>query len=541
MTTLDLWLLGIYLVTVLGVSLVLALRQQSPDDYYVGGRRLRSGWVGISMLATQVSAISLLGGPAFVALQEGGGLVWLQYELAVPLAMITVMAVLAPVLRGGRFVTVYEYAGARFGEATRSTLAAVFLLARGLATGVALYAVALPIALAFDVPLAAAMLGIGGFAILYTTVGGIAADVFSDVLQLVVLVGVTIVLVFVAVDGLGGWTESLDAIPSGRARVLVWAEHGLGDGQTFALWPMLIGGFFLYVSYYGVDQSQAQRYLSTGDTQAARRVLVWNGLLRFPIAALYCLLGLLLAAWVAMRPEFGAAVAQERPDALVPRFVLDYAPPGVRGLFVAGLLAAAMSTLDSAYNSLSAVTLRDVFRWEDQDPRRLWAARGLTVAWGLLCTAASFLFARSSSTVIETVNQVGSLFYGPVLALFVVGVVSRGSGGPSALGGLSAGLAVNVGFWLLAPGVSWMWWNAIGFGVALAVSLALGRVTRPLNVDPQLLWKRGARGVLARPPLGYSALTAYFVALLFLALVLPRLFDTGAAQALGAVLSPGAP
>ncbi|MBI4545921.1 MAG: sodium/solute symporter [Gemmatimonadetes bacterium] len=527
MNLLDLALLGIYLATVLGASLIFARRQRSTDDYYVGGRRLASGWIALSILATQVSAISLLGGPAFVALQPQGGLVWLQYELAVPLAMLAALMVLVPVLRRARVVTVYEYVEARFGGGARMALALVFLLARGLATGVALYAVALPLALAFHIPLAAAMIGIGGFAILYTTIGGIKADVFSDALQLVVLVGVMIVLVAEAAAGLGGWRAALGALPAERAQVLVWSEHGLGDGQTFALWPMLIGGFFLYLSYYGVDQSQAQRYLSTGDVPAAQRALLWNGLFRFPVAALYCLLGLLLAGWLQARPEFAAAAALDRPDALVPRFVLDYAPAGVRGLFIAGLLAAAMSTLDSAYNSLSAVTLRDVLGWREQSAARLRAARALTLLWGVVCTAASFLFARSSRTVIETVNQVGSLFYGPILALFILGMLFRRPGGVAALGGLVAGLAANAALWRLAPGVSWMWWNAIGFGISLLAGLALGTLSRAVAVPAELLWTP-TPAQWQRPPLrrDYAAwlLVLAFLGIMLVALLAPIAF-----------------
>jgi SSS family solute:Na+ symporter len=485
LSSLDLVVLILYLVVVMGGGVYFALRQETTDDYYVGGRRLRSGWIALSILATQVSAISLLGGPAFVAIQANGGLRWLQYEFAVPLAMLALILLIAPVLRQARHVTIYEYIDGRFGKTAKKALAVTFLLARGLASGVALYAVALPIAVMFDISLTVAMLGVGSFAVVYTTVGGIEADVFSDVLQLFVLVGVVIVLVILAVDGLGGWEPALAAVPSDRARVIVWEHHGLGDGQTFAFWPMVIGGFFLYMSYYGVDQSQAQRYLSTPDVRSAQRSLLWNGLFRFGIAGLYCFLGVLLAGIIATQPEFAARVLADRPDALVPHFVLAAAPAGIRGLFIAGLLAAAMSTLDSAYNSLSAVTLRDVLGWQDQDPRRLRAARMLTIGWGVLCTAFSFLFANSGQTVIETVNQVGSLFYGPILGLFVLGMLFKHTGGGAALTGFVLGLLVNAALWQFAPSVSWLWWNAIGFGVCVGVGWAIPALKIPALHLPQ--------------------------------------------------------
>lgn len=522
LTVTDAVVLALYLAVVLGAAIVFSVRQRSTDDYYVAGRRLRSGWVALSILATQVSAISLLGAPAFVAVQAEGGLRWLQYELAVPLAMIALIAVIAPVLRRGRFVTIYEYIGTRFGPGPRAVLAATFLLARGLASGVALYAVALPVAVTFELSLTIAMIAVGGFAILYTTVGGIEADVFSDVLQFVVLVAVTLVLVAVAVDGLGGWQAAFEAVPADRARVLVWEQHGLGDGNTFALWPMLIGGFFLYVSYYGVDQSQAQRYLATPDVAAAQRALLLNGMTRFLVALLYCFLGLLLAGWIATRPDFAAAVMADRPDALVPIFVLEHAPAGVRGLFLAGLLAAAMSTLDSNYNSLSAVTLRDVLGWNEQDPRRLRAARTLTLGWGVFCTAASFLFARSTSTVIETVNQIGSLFYGPVLGVFVLGMLFRRPGPYAALSGLGAGLAINATLWLSASGVSWLWWNVAGFLGSIGTGWAAGLMTLPSpRTDAERIQPLEQRLSLRAST---ALLLFAFAAMLVIAVIAPRVF-----------------
>lgn len=529
MTPLDIGVIAVYLLAVLGMSVLIAVRQRTTDDYYVAGRRLGGGTIAASILATQVSAVSLIGGPAFVALAPGGGLVWLQYELAIPLAMLILMAVVVPVLRRGSFVTVYEYLGARFGPSSRLALAVVFLLARSLASGVILYAVALPLAVAFGFPLGPTMLGIGGFAVLYTTVGGIRADVFSDILQLVVLVGALVVCIVAAADALGGLDAALALIPQDRTQALVLGEHGLGDGATFAFWPMVLGGLFLYVSYYGFDQSQAQRLLSTRDVSAARRALFLNGVLRFPIAALYCFFGLLLAAWLRANPGFAGGLLEERADALVPRFLVEVAPAGVRGVFIAGLFAAAMSSLDSAFNSLSAVTLRDVLgRGAEGGGRgeRLWMARGLSLLWGIFCTAAAFFFARSSETVIESVNRVGSLFYGPVLGLFALGMLLRRASERSALLGLFAGLLVVGGLWVAAPGVSWMWWNAAGFAASFATGWLAVYGAPGTEVTGPLVWAGGAAPGRRDWGLGlaYAGLGAAFVLLIILTAAVPGVF-----------------
>jgi SSS family solute:Na+ symporter len=277
----------------------------------------------------------------------------------------------------------------------------------------------------------------------------------------------------------------LDAVPRERIQAMVWDASGLGDGRTFALWPL--GGFFLYLSYYGCDQSQAQRLLTARDEGAARRALVWNGLLRFPLVLTYCGLGLLLAALLRIDPSFAALMEGRAADSLVPVFVTHWLPEGLRGLMLSAILAAAMSSIDSALNSLAAVTLEDVL---GRDPARdsVWAGRAVSLGWGVFAVAAAFFFARSGTGVLELVNLVGSAFYGPVLAVFALGALAPRATGRGALVGLACGLLANVALATSAPSVSWLWWNVAGFGVAAGTALALDRARVPW---PRVAWPRG--------------------------------------------------
>ena len=224
--------------------------------------------------------MSLIGAPAFVALREGGGLRWLQYELALPLAMLLVVAILLPALRSVPGSSIYAYAEKRFGPPTRRALAGAFLLSRGLSLGVILYASSLVVSRALGLPIGASILMVGLFSVAYTSVGGIAADIWSDVLQLIVLWAGVFVSAFYILQHAGA--SVLSAIPADRTQMLVMGGSGTTGGGTFSFWPMLCGGLFLYASYYGCDQSQAQRLLTARDDGAARRALVLNGLLRFP-------------------------------------------------------------------------------------------------------------------------------------------------------------------------------------------------------------------------------------------------------------------
>lgn len=505
---LDLFVLGAYLAAIFGMSFAFARRQRTGEHYFLAGRAMGGSVLAASILANQASAISLVGAPAFVALRDGGGLVWLQYELALPLAMLLAIVVLLPAVRSVPGSSIYAYAERRFGRGTRRALAGAFLLSRGLSLGVILYASSLVLGEALGWPTDRALLLVGVAAVLYTSLGGIVADIWSDVLQLALLWGGTLVAAVYVATRTG--LHVLAALPAERARTLVPEATGLGDGATFAFWPMLFGGLILYLSYYACDQSQAQRLLTARDDAQARRALVLNGLLRFPLVLTYCGFGLLLAGLLAVDPQLSAALEGRSPDALVPVFITTYLPVGLRGLLLAAILAAAMSSIDSALNSLAAVTLDDIFGL-DPGGQSVWLGRLTSLAWGAFAVVSGTLFARTGGGVLELVNQVGSAFYGPVLAVFALGALTRGATGRGAILGLTAGLATNLVLARFAPGVSWLWWNPAGFCVAAVVALAL---------------RDGAVGFRwpSWPRSETRLLVGAFVAMLALLAVLPGLF-----------------
>jgi SSS family solute:Na+ symporter len=483
----------------------LAKRQLHTGDYYLGGGKLPAWALGLSLAANQVSAISLIGAPAFVALRKGGGLGWLQYELAVPLAMAVLVVWGVPFLRRAAGAEVYAAVEERLGGVARRVLAAFFLIGRGLGAGVVLYASSLVVDACTGWGFTTSLLVVGTVAVVYTALGGLVADVFSDVLQFGLLWGAAVVMTVVLAIRLVGRGVLGDIEPP-RLVVLDLAGHGLGDGATFAFWPMLIGGFFLYVSYYGCDQTQAQRVLAAADADQARRALTVASLVRFPLVLTYCLFGLMLAAFLVETPDFARSLAGQPPDALVPRFLVTYLPTGVAGFVVAGILAAALSSVDSALNSLSAVVVEEFSSTalRAEPTRQLRWARAATVGWGVTTTAAAWFFSRSGETSIELVNRVGSALYGPVLAVFLLAWRSRRADGRSAVAGAVAGLLANLALAAWAPAVSWLWWNVVGCAVALLVGVAAGRGNTPVN--PVVTGGHGLARLLA----------AYFLAILLL-------------------------
>jgi SSS family solute:Na+ symporter len=526
MSGIDWTILALYIAGMVGMSMYLARGQESADDYYVGGRNLPWWAVGISTMATQTSANSFIGIPAFVALKEGGGLTWLQYELAVPIAMIFVMVFLIPLFRSLELISVYEYLEMRFDRFTRKAMSAVFLISRGLATGIGVYASAVVLEVCLGLPVWACILIIGITTIIYDTLGGMAAVVYSDVVQMFVLLVGLLLCIGMAVGEAGGIAQAISVHAPERLSG-VDPRHGIGDGSKAPFWGFLVGGFVLYTSYYGVDQSQAQRELSAPTTNDTKRSLVFNGLARFPLTILYLLMGLAIGAAYHASTDLQAVVPDDKLDQLVPQFILLHLPVGVRGVLFAALLAAAMSSLDSALNSLSASTMADFIEpmieakdKKDRDRIMLRASKITTVCWGAAMTVFAFFVGGISDTVVEGINKIGALFYGPILAAFLTGILDRRSRGPAMIAGVVIGVGINIVLWQLSPELYWMWWNLSGLVVAVVATAGLSRLMAPPRPEQLERTTLSFEGILEREKQWlrpYGILSAYFVAILAVA------------------------
>ncbi len=523
MTTIDWIILVVYIALIITMSWAIGRRQKSQEDYYLGGRAMPAWQIALSIMATQVSAISLIGAPAFIAVKANGGLVWLQYEFAIPLSMMLIMLTLIPMYHHTRAITIYEYLEKRFGKATRSTISAVFLVSRGLGSGVALLATGIVTAVCLDWRLDYTILLIGVASIIYTTFGGIKADIYSDIIQLVILWGgafVTIGIIWSLLDGNALTFLSQD---NPRLQVIDFKSTGLGDGKTFAFWPMLIGGLFLYLSYYGTDQSQAQRLLTTKTAAQAQKSAFMNGLLRFPLVLTYCAVGVMLIPFLHQNPDFAQKLSGQQPDFLVPYFLTEYLPQGLLGILIAGFFAASMSSIDSAINSLSAATYRDflvkIFPGLENisDVKKVRLSRWLTILWGIIATGFALQMIGGSETVLELVNKIGSAFYGPILATFWLGMLTRKSSQTGAIIGLLAGVGINIFLWLAyGQQVSWLWWNLIGFLVAFILGFSISTFrpeTDYSKIEQYLLKRRDFKQYLGEKKYYYFLFAGFVVML----------------------------
>jgi SSS family solute:Na+ symporter len=482
---LDWFIIIIYLAVMVGLSFFLGRGQKTARDYYLGGNKTAPLPIALSTMATQCSTNSLLGAPAFVAFAAGGGILWLQYELAVPFAMIILMAVIFPVFRRLNLISLYGYLERRFDRKTRMAISILFQFLRAFSTGVTVYGISLVLMVCLDLPFWAAVLLLGGITVLYDVLGGMRAVIWSDVIQVVVLFGAILASVAVTIHMVGGIEEVFVRFDPRRLQAVDFGHHGLGDGKTFAFWPMLLGGLFLYLSYYGCDQTQAQRELSTRSVDDTRQALFLDGMLRFPLVVSYCFLGVCLGAYAMVHPGFVAGLPLNETGSAnynlaVPIFVLKNFPHGLIGLVMVGLVAAAMSSLDSTLNALSALSMQDLVggfvKREFSHRTEILLSKMLTVCWGVVCLTFSFYVGNVSQTIIESVNKIGSLINGPLLAVFLMGMLTHRVNGQGALLGLVTGFSGNLWLWRYAPNISWLWWNVIGFFLAYAVGYVMSLV-----------------------------------------------------------------
>ena len=302
MNFLDYTLVVLYFGTMIWLGMRFK-KNAAATDYFLGGRSF--GWfpLGMSTMATQLSAVSFVSAPAFVGLRAGGGMQWLTFEFGVPLAMIVLMGVLAPRLHRSGVVSVYSFLEKRFGRGSRLLLSALFIVSRALGTGVTIYVIALVLASILRLAFWQTMLALGGVTIIYSLKGGLRAIVYSEVAQMIIKVLGIFVIMLTALHYMGGPAQFLQHLDRSRLQVVDFGNWGF-DGREYGFWPMLLGGLFLYTAYYGTDQTQAQRILAARDAGTVKRLLMFNGLLRFPVTLAYCFGGALLGTLVTRSRDF---------------------------------------------------------------------------------------------------------------------------------------------------------------------------------------------------------------------------------------------
>lgn len=492
---LDVAIMAAYFAAVLGVGLWAGRRERDTTDFFLGGRRQHWLLAGISIIATEVSAVTYVSVPAD---SFRGDCNYLQMYVGSFVGRILIVFLLLPAFYGGSVTTVYEYLGQRFGPLTRTTASVIFLGSRVVASGLRLLIGSAALATVFDWPLEWVVVVSAGISVIYASYGGIKAILWTDLLQAILFVGAAVAVViflFQLTPGSPAETLSL-AHEAGKLRVFTFDGNPNNEKSFYVLFVHTV---FMNMAAMGCDQDMTQRMLTCSNLRQGQRSLLFNAFAGFPIVCLFLLIGVLLfvffqGAHNGVLPE----MVREKTDRVFPYFIARELPAGTgfRGLLVTAILAASMSSIASAVGALSSSLVTDLYRplrraiagrAESAGERHfMWAARGASVFFGLLLIAVAMAFSNQDELLWE-VFKWPSLWMGSLLGVFLLGVLTRNRGRDGwnvavMLGSIA--MLVTLKTYQSTTGqawIAWPWW--IVLGTIFTAGLAMLAQTRIVDKD----------------------------------------------------------
>jgi SSS family transporter len=481
---LDYGVLALYLAGITAFGARFRRTQHSIADYFIGARNIRWWVISLSIVATETSTLTLVGVPAiafaaFPRPEQGGNLTYLQVVAGYMVARVLIAALFIPAYFSGNMLTAYELLNRRFGAAAKHVTASLFLVMRPLAEGVRVFAASLVLSAVISASLPDlphlwlwSILIVGGLTLVYTFEGGITAVIWTDVIQLVIYLGGSLVAAFELLRLIpGGWGTVL--AEAGRAGKLQVLSFSWDWSVPFTFWAGLVGGTFLTMASHGTDQLLVQRLLTCRTARDSQKALMLSGVVVFAQFVLFLGVGLLLFTFY----QFNPLPRIVTNDEIFPAFIVRSLPHGIAGLVIAAIFAAAMSNLSASLNSLASTTVIDFYApiagRTLEGPRLLRLSRWLTAAWGVVLIGIAIL-ARGWGSVFTTGLTIASIVYGPMLGAFLLGRLSPRATQAGAISGIAFSLAFMIGVRLFTP-LAWTWYVALGTVVCMAVGYVASR------------------------------------------------------------------
>jgi len=472
----DFAIIALYLAGITLFGLRFRKKQRSLRDYFLAGRDIPWWAIALSIVAAETSTLTIISIPG---LAYDTNFTFLQVVMGYVVGRIVISLVLLPHYFRGDLYTAYELIERRFGRGLRSLTAGLFLLTRAAAEGVRVYAVSIVVSIALGMGEAASIATITLLTLIYTFEGGLAAVIWTDVVQTVIYIGGTLV----------GMATILHLVPGGWAAIHA-AAAGAGKLQVFdftrsvwipyTFWSGVIGGTFFTVASHGTDQLIVQRLLAARGRKQSAAALISSGLAVLAQFTLFLTVGILLWAYYRVPSAvFG------KPDRIYPTFIVTRLPHGVSGLLIAAILAAAMSNLSAALNSLSSSAVMDFYVWlrpEVDEKTKMRLSRMATVLWALVLFALAVIALHKAERVVEVGLEIASVAYGALLGAFLLGVLTRRANQRGAMAGMVCGFGVELYLWRWTH-VPWTWWVLIGTAVTFSVGFvaSIGRTNNRLS------------------------------------------------------------
>ncbi len=479
----DLALVGAYLVgiTLFGLSFRkrkgAAPADKSLKSYFLADNTIPWWAIALSIVSAETSTLTIISIPGVAFAGDFG---FLQIVLGYMLGRVVVAGLFLPRYFAGEMLTAYQLIDQRFGHTLHKVTAGLFLLTRAAAEGVRVFAVSIVVGIAIGTRDILSIAIISLLTLLYTFEGGMAAVVWTDVVQMAIYIGGTLVAILTLGSHVeGGWSH-IHTVAAAAGKFHMF-DFALNLTTTYTFWAGILGGTFLTMASHGTDQLMVQRLLAARSLRESRLALLSSGAVIFVQFAFFLLIGVGLYVFYGQHPTSFAS-----SDRIFPTFIVRELPIGIAGLLVAAILAAAMSNLSAALNSLSSTTVVDFYlrlRPDADHRERNLVAKSSTVLWALVLFAVAVYSALNGGKghVVETGLTIASVAYGCLLGVFLLGTLTKFATQWGATLGMICGFAFNVILWLptitplrqigglTIPHIAWTWYVLIGALVTFAV------------------------------------------------------------------------
>ena len=436
--------------------------------------------IALSIVAAETSTLTIISIPGLAFTSDLG---FLQVVFGYLLARVIISLIFIPQYFRGEMFTAYQLIDRRFGPRLRSLTAGLFLITRAAAEGVRVFAVSIVVGIAIGTGDVASIAIITALTMVYTFEGGMAAVIWTDVVQLAIYIGGTLVGFYTIVHLLPApWAEvQRNLAAAGKLRVFDFTPDFF---RTYTFWSGIVGGTFLTTASHGTDQLMVQRLLSAKNERQSKAALLASGVVILFQFALFLMVGALLFAYYSYDARGPKLIAAAGADRIFPGFIVEHMPHGISGVLIAAILAAAMSNLSAALNSLSSTSIVDFYlrrKPQASESDRVRLSRWATVGWAVVLFVLAIL-SRRGGHVVEIGLSIASVAYGALLGVFLLGVLTKRANESGTMVGMLCGFVLSVCLWRLTN-VPWTWYVMIGSAVTFVVGYSASLIFREPGVE----------------------------------------------------------